>query len=182
MLSIDIAITRNDTAALSALKPGVVRDVIKRGMDMGGDLLVGRIRDKRFTARSANSLGVVTGMGYRSVHAVPARVEGDTVAMEIGSNVGYIKAHEYGFKGTVRVRQHHRRGYKVRRVIARNSFSGLAEKTKARDIRGVIVKAHDRRVNIKERRMIRGGAADDKQVIIDGIRDALRDAVGTPRA
>jgi len=182
MLAVDIAITRNDTAALSALKGSEVQEVIRRGMNMGGELLVGKIREKRFTGRSANSLGVVTGMGRRSVHAAPAVVTGGAVEMEIGSNVGYIKAHEYGFKGTVDVKQHIRRGYVQQRVVARNNFTGKATKVEKKDIAAQTVRAHKRKVNIKERSMIRGGAEDDKQVIVDGIRDAIRDEMNQARA
>ncbi len=121
-----------------AMSPKVAR-ALADGLDLANALAEPRIKRNRLTGTgpfpvSQNRLGHRSRRLIRSFNSAPARVveEGQNIRVtaSMGSNVSYFGAHEFGWRGTVRVKGHTRRG-------------------------GVKVRAHDRRVTVPERAMVR---------------------------
>lgn len=92
----------------------------------------------------------------------PAVIEGPTsVRGAIGTNLGYGRAHERGFVGTVQVRAHSRRrlGRPLAYKISTRSVSKRAPIAKAaRDQGPIQVRAHAMRMNIRARWYLRDAA------------------------
>ncbi len=114
-----ITITPNLAATLKGLKPEAMRDAIARGMTHGAQIIVGMVTEERLTGKgpfpvSDHRLGVVTGRLRQSLRATPARVEGQSVIIGIGTPVEYARLHEFGWEGDVKVRAHERNGHTVR--------------------------------------------------------------------
>lgn len=100
--------------------------------------LTAHVKDRKL---SGQVLKVQTGRLRRSVNF---RVTESATGIEarVGTNVEYARIHEFGFRGTVNVREHMRKGkqaYKVR--------------------------AHTRRVNLPERSFLRSSLVDMRQDI-----------------
>lgn len=103
---------------------------------------------------SGQVLNVRSGRLRRSINA---RVDGDgwQVTGVVGTNVEYARAHEFGFKGTVQVKEH------LRRMRQGN----------------VMVSQHTRNVNIPERSFLRSALDDMKPEIRAAFLGALRTLV-----
>lgn len=100
------------------------------------------LRDVVLNRMSGQYLGVVTGTGRRSMEARVAEAA-NRLSASISNPLGYIRAHEEGFKGPVSVRAH------TRRLKAR----GRAGKKKAATV--AHVRAHTRVANIRARHFMR---------------------------
>ncbi len=81
---------------------------------------------------SGQALHARTGTLRRSINRVVTEAPGSIIA-QVGTNVVYAHAHEYGFQGSVNVREH-----------ARKSAKGTAT-----------VRAHMRNMNVPERSFLR---------------------------
>lgn len=135
--------------ALEGLKPQVMTAAIARGMRRGTLLIAGKVQAERLSGKgpfpvSQQKLGVVTGRLRQSVRSTEPEIAGNTVRTSIGSNVRYAAAHEFGFKGKVKVRAHE---------VTMNKLFGrkLAEPLRFSRL------ASQRNVNIPERRPFREG-------------------------
>lgn len=182
--SIAITVTPDTKAGLRALEPDEMMRTIKRGVDQGMEMIVARVREQRFTSRGKGSLGVVTGNARRSLRAPPSSIEGNAVIADMGSNLAYVQAHEFGFSGRVNVKEHTRRGHSrvssAFAVGAVDHFTGRvnSKKQKRTEVRAGIVRAHTRQLNIPEKRMIRDGAKDNQKQIDTGLSIAIRESMG----
>jgi hypothetical protein len=103
-----------------------------------------------------------TGTLQRSVAASPriepSRIDSPSrITGVIGTSLGYGKAHEEGFAGTVQVRAHARRKVAVRRSSTGKVTQKSIRRLKALSGRGnvVYVNAHDMRVNIRAKLYLR---------------------------
>lgn len=149
-------------SALRGLTPEALDGAITRGMKHGSELMVAHINRARMSRRASpgeknpSTLGVVTGTGRRSVRATDPVSDGGEIKAFIGSNIGYIKAHEFGFSGTVKVKAH-------TRSVEKKSFR---------------VRAHSREVRIPERRMIRGGGEESRHEVTTSIIAETRALMG----
>jgi len=191
MLETKITVPPNLGKALEALKPEELRRVIAKGMVRGTLLISRRIEKERFTgtgpfAVSLHRLGIGKGdnHGYRggnarrSITASPqANIVGDAVQTSIGSNVSYVKAHEFGFKGRVNVKSYTRSASKLGVLNRKGQLSKKsAEKLKGvlarRGMNSITVRAHKAKINIPERAMIRTGI---KEHIVTIYRETQRE-------
>jgi phage gpG-like protein len=138
---VDIKINDELRDGIRALKPTFAMSAVQRGMEKGTALMVGGITKTRLTGQgpfpvSEHRLGVKTGRLRRSFHWTGAgTVRGKECTTQIGVRVAYAAAHEFGFKGTVSVKAHTRKGKKASNRV----------------------KAHSRKMNIPERAPIRTG-------------------------
>lgn len=149
MLSAQITLNPDLTAALKGLKPEVVRQALARGLDRGSMRLVGKISQDRLTGKGPfpvpqQRLGVRSGRLRQSVRASQAKIDGEQVKVSIGSAVRYAALHEFGWSGTQPVRAH-------QRTVTKLFGVKLAEPV----IQSV--RAHQRKVTIPERRPFRAG-------------------------
>jgi phage gpG-like protein len=105
--------------------------------------MVARVKGDKL---SGQVLNVRTGRLRRSINA---RITESTTGIEakVGTNVEYARAHEFGFKGTVTVKEHMRRGKRVR--------------------------AHARNVNIPQRSFLRSTATEMRPEIDKRIARAI---------
>lgn len=131
----------------------------------------GHIEQARATGKgpfpvAEGRLGVVTSRYRRQVRASFPVISGRDIESAIGNNVRYAGAHEYGFRGTVQVREHRKRNAMVDlvqvgdQVVPRwQSFGLKGKKTKVAT--GVVrVRAHRMAMNIPARAPIRRGIED----------------------
>ena len=101
-----------------------------------------RVKDQKL---SGQVLKVKTGRLRRSINAKPVTETETGVEALVGTNVEYARIHEFGFKGSVNVREHMRK--------AKGQFA-------------VRVRAHARKVNLPERSFLRS-SLDDMRGQID---------------
>lgn len=153
MITASIQVPPNLDAALRGLKPDVMIAATRRGMDRGTQLVVGQIIRTRLSGQgpyavAAHQLGVRSGRLRKSLRGTEAEVSGNAITSMIGSKVGYAAAHEFGFKGKVPVPAH-----------SRTITKAFGKKLKAASTHAV--KAHQRSVNIPERRPIRTGIEEN---------------------
>lgn len=92
-----------------------VQAAVIRAMDRENELTVGqavakRMSFSRHTPPTMEGLRVQSGRLRRSITRAPAQAEGARgVISAIGSNVRYFAPHEFGFDGTVSVKEHERK-------------------------------------------------------------------------
>jgi phage gpG-like protein len=113
--------------------PNRLRDELKVGIGRAALLVQGNSKEKL----SDDVLHVKTGRLRRSIN-VKDQSTGDTVQASVGTNVVYAHAHEYGFQGTVSVREH------------------LSTSVKGKKF---TVRSHDMKMNMPERSFLRSALA-----------------------
>ncbi|MEP7299159.1 MAG: phage virion morphogenesis protein [Burkholderiales bacterium] len=121
------------TARFSSM-PGKLRAELRVGV--GRAALRVQRQSKEFKL-SGQVLKVRTGRLRRSINVKMSETE-SSVTGSVGTNVSYARPHEYGFHGTVTVREHLRR-----------SVSGFHT-----------VRSHPRKVDMPERSFLRSALAD----------------------
>lgn len=99
-----------------------------------------------------------------SIHADPVTVEGNAIFTMVGTNVAYGKVHEYGFQGSVTVKEHLR-------------MMKMAFGKPLKSPHQVSVKSHARRVNLPERSFLRSSLKDMEGRITAQIKAAVDRAV-----
>jgi hypothetical protein len=118
-MPVAIAITSNAREVAAGLKtmPQRLGRAIARALDDQNERTVAAIITERM---NFSKMGPVipgglrrqSGMAVKSIRTVKAEVQTDGVTSALGSNLKYVKAHEYGFIGTVNVRGHMRRKFR----------------------------------------------------------------------
>ena len=104
-------------------------------------------------------LNVRTGHGWQSMGDF-TRASGDKIQAGIDTDVGYMKAHEEGFHGTVQVRGHLRRIVSLQRndrsgLVTKRSSTAFKRAIKARAARTAFVRPHTMKMNLRARRFMR---------------------------
>jgi phage gpG-like protein len=127
---------RFNAAARGEIQKGIGRVALK---------LLTRVKAQKLTGQALN---VRTGRLRRSI---TQRIEAsaDEISGIVGTNVDYAAVHEYGFKGTVSVKQHLR----------------LVKEAFGRPLKYPVwstVRAHSANVNMPERSFLRSALADLK--------------------
>lgn len=118
--------------------------------------LVAKIKSEKL---SGQVLRVRTGTLRRSISHRIIDTQTEMTA-EVGSNLKYAAAHEYGFRGTVSVREH------LRQI--KQAFGRPIQPT------SVLVSAHSRNMNLPERSFIRSAIRDMTPEISREINEAVR--------
>jgi len=122
--------------------------------------LTGKIKSEKL---SGQVLNVRTGTLRRSISYQIQQTGTDTIA-KIGTNVKYAAAHEYGFNGTASVRNH-----------VRNITQAFGKQINPVMVQ---VKAHNRKMNIKENSFARSALnemqKDIENEIISTVNNILR--------
>jgi len=124
---------------------------------------------------SGQVLHVRTGTLRRSINQ---RIEekADGIYGYVGTNVRYAGAHEYGFKGTVTVKEHLRREKKVIAAKYNAAKDVWIVRKKNTGFSG-IVKSHTMTMNLPERSFLRSTLSDFTAKIKEGMQIAARDAL-----
>ena len=115
--------------------PNKLREQLKAGV--GRAALLVQIQTKE-AKLSGQVLNVRTGRLRRSIN-VKTSETATAVSASVGTNVAYARVHEYGFQGTVSVREH-------------LATSKLGNK--------FTVRGHNRNVNVPEKSFLRSALAD----------------------
>lgn len=113
-LRTDLGITRANM--LAALKTEIRRIAVD---------VSAHVKDKKL---SGQVLKVQTGRLRRSINFRVAET-GTGIEAKVGTNVEYARVHEFGFKGTVNVKEHMRKGKKAYRVRAHSRNVDLPERS-----------------------------------------------------
>jgi phage gpG-like protein len=103
-------------------------------------------------------LNVKTGRLQRSIQQATTNSETSVTGI-VSTAVKYARAHEYGFSGTVNVKEH-------MRTIKMAFGKSLKEPVT------VQVSAHTMKMNLPERSFLRSALADQREEILQGIREA----------
>jgi hypothetical protein len=146
--------------------------------------LVMEAQKERFTGQGPfpvadHKLGVVSGRLRRDLHAEPAEKTSSGFRGRIGSSVEYFGVHEFGFDGTVSVREHSRKAATITKPGPfRDTPKGklLSVRKKSLLFKDSTVKAHSRKVKIEARMPLRTALADHSRRIIVGAISAVFDA------
>ena len=157
ILDIDQMIKRYEFLG-SALRPTVFKAMLLSAQRMRRDVVEKRMSGPR---GAPGILGVVTGAARRSM-TDEAEITADTITALFGSALGYVKAHEEGYKNDaqqIRAHDRKRRG-KVKAVSIAAATRGKVVKrgsiTAAQRRAGPIhVRAHTRKVRIIAKHFIR---------------------------
>ncbi len=167
MNAFEITIPTNIGPAIDGLKKWPAEAICK-ALDQQNELTVGHIQLTKLSKRGPKTLGVVTNRLRQSLRPSKAVASGTDVVSSIGTNVWYAGVHEFGYHGTVNVRQftrHNPHGdvfrvgsetAKRKDVVKAKSFNTSAKVKKVASGFSV-VKAHARKMNMPERAMIRTG-------------------------
>lgn len=130
------------------------------------------------TKLSGQVLHVRTGTLRRSINR-RVDADGDSVVATVGTNVHYAHVHEYGFTGSVNVREHVRRS-RAQMSLAKFRTNKLGERIevkgsyrKAGGGTGEIhVRAHVREMNMPERSFLRSTLSEMSPKIRHDLKEA----------
>lgn len=111
--------------------------------------------DSKANKLSGQVLNVMTGRLRRSINTKITETE-KTVQGTVGTNVAYARVHEFGFQGTVSVREH------LRHSKLGNAFT---------------VRAHSMKMNVPEKSFLRSALADMAEPIRQEFEKAMQRAV-----
>jgi len=120
----------------------------------------------------------------KSPNEKPPRIEGDLIIGTIGTSLGYGKAHEQGFHGTVPVKAHTRRRLGAVRAIEIRTrrVTKRARVRKSIAAKGPIaVRSHLMRMNVRARWYLRDSARASKGQLNSGASRALEHLARTGR-
>jgi hypothetical protein len=171
---ISITLTPQALALLASARswPRALTANLQKTLNFENELTVGHIVEKRATGRGPfppeeGRLGVVTSRYRRAVRRAGAIIANGEIWSAIGNNVRYAGGHEFGFTGTVQVKEHQRRRFGTF-IVGGGAYldpnTGRIKKQRKREIEAPTgistVRAHPRDVAIPERAPIRRGIAD----------------------
>lgn len=160
---------------LESFDPSIMEPAAKRGMERGIQIVARRAVQSQMSAPKRGSrlfqLGVDTGTARRSI-ATKVEQGGGVTRGIFGSPLRYVRAHEMGFSGEVKVRAH------VRRLRGRAS-----SKRAARSLDAFYVRAHKRQVNMRGLFFLWAALQAKRGEAIDGVaREIFRAAQGAANA
>lgn len=158
-------------ARVSAWPRALTRAVIATLSDQN-QITVGHIQRTRASGKgpypvSEGKLGHVSGFYVKELWAAKPVVSGGSILSAIGNHIRYAGGHEFGFNGTVPVKEHTRRRFETFTQKAGaylDPRTGRIRKSKKRTVTLTAaifkVKAHQMRMHIPERAPIRRGIED----------------------
>lgn len=164
----NVTLTTNGLAIVERLRafPEKLGVAVAKGTSAGVQVALGKTQKERFTGRgpfpiNENRIGIRTGRLRNSLLlSSMSRDAGGTSARVVSTGVKYFAPHEFGFAGTVNVKEHARTvsrlGGKVVKNTRKPRKSDKFQITKTTST----VRAHQRKVNVPERRMLRTGLAE----------------------
>lgn len=162
------------------LLPELILDAIRTGMDKGGQIMLGKITQERFTGQGPypveeGRLGVRTNRLRGGLRVTPAVIDGQKVTAGMGSNVRYFGVHERGFDGTVEVRQFTRQVSGSQFAKKENAISPKlrGKKKRAEALGTETVKAHSRHMHMPARYPMGHGIADHVEDLTSAISQEL---------
>lgn len=178
----------------------IVGGAIAKALDEQNEYTIGAAVQRRMSfprtqPSTLEGLRVQSGLLRRSLNRSKAAigVEGQ-VTSAIGSNVFYFGLHEFGYEGTAHVAEHRRRlpdryvlagGVKAdRATVARAGLltrTGKLRKGQGEQLpeRYVMVRAHDRHVNLPARRMVQQTVTERMGAYLSSIAGHITRALGT---
>jgi len=182
----NVTLTASGMAIVERLRafPEKLAVAVAKGTGAGVQIALGKTQKERFTGRgpfpiNENRIGIRTGRMRNSLLlSSMSRDAGGTNARVVSTGVKYFPAHEFGFAGTVNVKEHARtvatyNGKRVKNTRKpRKSDKFTVTKTTG------TVRAHTRKVNIPERRMLRTGLA---QHLPAALSEAIERELGRAR-
>jgi hypothetical protein len=150
-------------AKLQSFKPEL-GEAIKRGMDKGSAIVLGKTLSERFRGQgpfpvAEHRLGIRTHRLWDSLRWTKAQsvaVGGKLVEVSasMGSNIEYFGVHEFGFEGDVQVKSFSRKVSELR--FGRAPVKGKKKTVKKKET----VRAHVRHLRIPARAPLRHGIED----------------------
>lgn len=194
MLKLDVSLSSEAQSLIERLGSADARllQAVQRGLYRANQRTVREIVMRRMHGKgpfppSQNRLGEVTSHARRSVTTARPVIHGGSVVSSIGSNVGYVAVHEFGFKGTVTVKKHLRKAPLGDRFnVGGQTVTGrsLGARGRARRRRDQIssrvsaVRQHTRKMEIPARKFIRTGIEENDAIYSTELSDALERVLG----
>lgn len=140
---------------LKQITPKVRTALQERVQRLTIQLQIHVVRDKL----QGQVLNVRTGRLQRSINQAVTS-DATSVTGIVSTAVKYARPHEYGFSGTVNVKEH-------LRTVTQAFGKELKEPVTS------TVKAHTMKMNLPERSFLRSALADQRGEIVEGIRQAV---------
>jgi phage gpG-like protein len=150
--------------------PAAMQHAIEKAVKRLANMLLRHVKEDKLSGQVLN----VSKHGGRLRRSINDRVEPTATGAYgiVGTNVEYAHVHEYGFKGTVSVREY------VRRIKKQATVRGRLRQIKSE----TTVRAHTRHMNMPERSFLRSALADKRAQIEDEIRKAVERAAREGKA
>jgi phage gpG-like protein len=116
-----------------------------RALKRGAQELVKSWKHKLSLGRSRKTLGVVTGHLRRSIQAGRVETAGGSRILRVGTSAPYAAIHEFGFRGTVRVKRKGGGSFSRRLTMPKRPHA----KPAADDAKGKILKIFQRELAVE---------------------------------
>ena len=187
-MPVSIQLTTNASAVLTRLRrmPFEMAEGIAAAINEQNERTVTAVITNRMNYPGkgpviADGLRRQSGMAVKSVRTVPAEIRGNTISGSFGSNLKYVRAHEFGFTGTVNVRAHTRRRFRYGKEKVFEYFDVITRtfqqstKRGRRVVKGseTFVKAHTMQMRLPARNMFR----DTLAIRVPSYSAAISDAI-----
>lgn len=156
-LTAEITGTSQVVERIKQITPNVRTALQKQVQRLTIQLQIHVVRDKL----QGQVLNVRTGRLQRSISQTVTS-DATSVTGVVSTAVKYARAHEYGFSGTVNVKEH-------LRTITQAFGKELKEPVTS------TVKAHSMKMNLPERSFLRSALADQREAIVQGIQQAANE-------
>jgi phage gpG-like protein len=205
--SISITLSPGLQALMRSGPAAIVHGAVAKALDQQNELTIGAaVRDRmsfpRGVAPTMEGLRVQSGHLRRSITRSRARVTASGAESAIGSNVRYFGPHEFGFDGSVTVKEHRRKlpdrylltsGQIIDRSTAeragfmnkaRNQYRARMRKGIGEQLpdRYVMVSQHTRQAHVPARQMVRRTVAARMPAYGEAIAAQVRAALGGTQA
>lgn len=131
---------------------------------------------------SGQVLKVRTGTLRRSVHE-NVEVTSNNITGMVGTNMEYAAYHEYGFEGTVNVREHLRRTKAQAVEYKRSELKGKASnllatwKAQRQKEATITVRAHTREINYPAHSFLRSASKDLRQDVLFDLNQGFKEVI-----
>jgi phage gpG-like protein len=183
-VSITIQIPQPSIDALRGLKVDTAKVMrrMARAMDQENELTIDHAVE-RYLSFPKSRPPVLIGLRNMSNHlrrsyrASRAVVAGNTITSDIGSNVKYAAAHEWGVQETVRIPAHPRystESFTFMRLGRKKRGNQRVNKLKSED---KMVRAHTRRMRLPARAPIGRAVTDRMEQYVNSMQNAVIDAI-----
>jgi phage gpG-like protein len=194
MLTLGVSLSSEAQSLIERLGSADARllQAVQRGLYRANQRTMSEITLNRMSGKgpfpvSQNRLGEVESHARKSLTTSRPVIHAGAVVSSIGSNVGYVAVHEFGFKGVATVKKHLRKAplgdrFNVGGQTVTGRSLGRAGRQRRRkdqiSSRVSFVKQHTRKMEIPARKFIRTGIEENDAIYSSELSDALERVLG----
>lgn len=148
--------------------PGRIREALRAAITREAIALTRYVKEEKLSGQVLNTR---SGTLRRKINYQITDNE-TQITGSVGVKLAYAAAHEFGFNGTVSVRDY------VRHVNSRNIRGSLGDSKRGQVASGIaFVHAHERRMHLPERSYLRSSLRENAATIREQLRSAIMGAL-----